>query len=219
MRLEPPWPVLAGALASRHGIEISVDAARDAMRAEMTYYLEHHAEGRDAASLAELRRRCAAVLGRALPAEAAALSEEQLTEVLLESLRFTPFPDAATALGTLRASGIRAAAVSNWDCSLRDVLGGVGLAGMLDAVVTSAEVGTRKPDPRIFEVALEAVQCPPARAIFVGDSLEIDIAGGRATGIRSVLLDRSASAGERDDVERIFTLDNLRALMTGSPIV
>jgi FMN phosphatase YigB (HAD superfamily) len=85
--------------------------------------------------------------------------------------------------------------------------------------VTSAEAGVRKPDPRIFEAALAAVGCPPARAIYVGDSFEIDIAGGRAAGIRSVLIDRSASATGLDDVERIFTLDNLPALMSGSPIV
>jgi HAD superfamily hydrolase (TIGR01509 family) len=219
VRLEPPWPLLAGTLASRHGIEISESQARAAMRAEMTYYLEHHAEGRDSASLADLRARCAAVLGRALPHEAAALSEEQLIEVLLESLRFTPFPDAATSLGALRASGIRAAVVSNWDCSLGGVLAGLGLGGLVDAVLTSAEVGVPKPDPLIFESALAAVQCPPARAILVGDSLEIDVAGGRAAGIRSVLLDRGASASDPGDVERIFTLDNLPALIDGSPIV
>jgi HAD superfamily hydrolase (TIGR01509 family) len=219
VRLEPPWPLLAGTLVSRHGIEISESQARAAMRAEMTYYLEHHAEGSDSASLADLRARCAAVLGRALPDEAAALSEEQLVEVLLESLRFTPFPDAATSLGALRASGIRAAVVSNWDCSLGGVLAGLGLAGLLDAVVTSAEVGVPKPDSLIFESALAAVQCPPARAILVGDSLEIDVAGGRAAGIRSVLLDRGASASDPGDVERIFTLDNLPALIDGSPIV
>jgi putative hydrolase of the HAD superfamily len=219
VRLEPPWPLLAGVLLSRHGIEITEAQARSAMRAEMTYYLEHHAEGRDRASLADLRRRCAAVLGRALPDEAPMLGEDDLTEALLESLRFTPFPDAATTLGTLRASGIRAAAVSNWDCSLPDVLAGVGLAGMLDAVVTSAVVGASKPDPRIFEAALAAVQSSPARAILVGDSLEIDVAGGHAAGIRSVLLDRAATAAESDEVERIFTLDNLPVLMSGSPIV
>ena len=138
---------------------------------------------------------------------------------MLESLRFTPFPDAATSLGALRASGIRAAVVSNWDCSLGGVLAGLGLGGLLDAVVTSAEVGVPKPDPLIFESALAAVQCPPAHAILVGDSLEIDVAGGRAAGIRSVLLDRGASASDPGDVERIFTLDNLPALIDGSPIV
>jgi putative hydrolase of the HAD superfamily len=218
VRLEPPWPLLAGALASRHGIEVTEDEAREAMRAEIAYYIEHHVEGSDAERLAELRARCAGVVREHLPA-VAGLSEEELTEVLLESLRFVPFPDAATALGTLRAMDIRTAVVSNWDCSLRHVLADLGLAGLLNTVVTSAETGSRKPDPAIFEAALAAVQCRPERAIVVGDSPAVDIAGGQAAGIRSILVDRSTSSGDLDDVERIFTLDNLPALMSGSPIV
>jgi len=219
VRLEPPWPLLAGTLASQHGIDVSEDEARDAMRAEMAYYLEHHTEGRDSVTLAELRGRCATVLGKALPQVAGRLTQAELTEALLESLRFVPFPDAATALGSLRSLNVRTAVVSNWDCSLGGLLGGLGLGGLLDAVVTSAQAGARKPDPRIFETALAAVQCAPGRAIFVGDSLDIDIAGGRAAGIRSVLIDRSVAGADTGDVERIFTLDNLPALMHGSPIV
>jgi putative hydrolase of the HAD superfamily len=214
VRLEPPWPLLAGTLLTRHRIQISEDQARNAMRAEMAYYLEHHAEGRDPESLTDLRSRCAQVLGDALPSQAAELGEQEILEALLDALRFTPFPDAATTLGTLRASGIRAAVVSNWDCSLPSVLASVGLGGMLDAVVTSAEAGARKPDRRIFEAALEAVMCPPERALFVGDSLDIDVAGGRAAGIRSVLLDRGGAIGESEDIERIATLDNLPALLS-----
>jgi putative hydrolase of the HAD superfamily len=138
--------------------------------------------------------------------------------VLLESLRFVPFPDAAGALGSMRALGVRTAVVSNWDCSLAGLLGALGIGGLLDKVVTSAEAGSRKPAPGIFEVALEGVYCRPERALLVGDSLDIDIAGGRAAGIRSVLLDRAA-ASDVEDVERISTLDNLPALLSGSPIV
>jgi HAD superfamily hydrolase (TIGR01509 family) len=220
VRLEPPWPLLAATLESRFGIEISEAQAQDAMRAEIAYYLEHHTEGRDAESLAELRGRCAEVLGRALPPRVAdRLSQEELVDALLDSLRFVPFPDAAGVLGTLRALGMRAAVVSNWDCSLGGLLGGLGLGGLLDAVVTSAEAGMRKPDPRIFETALAAVQCPPDRALLVGDSLEVDVRGGQAAGIRSVLLDRAGVATEEDDVERIFTLDTIPSLVSGSPIV
>jgi HAD superfamily hydrolase (TIGR01509 family) len=220
VRLEPPWPLLAGVLGSRHGIEISEDEAREAMRTEMTYYLEHHTEGRDPSSLAELRARCASILGDALPQVAGRLNEQELTDVLLDSLRFVPLPDAATALGSLRALDVRTAVVSNWDCSLGGLLGGLGLGGLLTRVVTSAEVGFRKPDPRIFEAALEALGCAPDRVIFVGDSADIDVAGGRAAGIRSVLIDRgSSSPPAPGEVERIFTLDNLPALTSGSPIV
>ncbi len=219
VRLEPPWPLLRVVLRSRHGIELSEQQAREAMRAEIAYYLEHHTEGRDPESLAQLRARCAEVLASALPEAVARLSSEQVSEALLESLRFVPFPDAASVLGTLRVSGMRTAVVSNWDCSLGTQLASLGLGGLLDAVVTSAEAGVRKPDPEIFRVALRRLQCPPERALFVGDSLEVDIAGGRAAGIRSVLLDRAASDPDTGEVERVFTLDNLPALLSGSPIV
>jgi putative hydrolase of the HAD superfamily len=207
------------ALAARHGIEISEDEAREAMRAEIAYYIEHHHEGTDAESLAELRGRCARVLGEHLPPQASGLSDEELTEALLEALRFVPYPDAAPALGRLRAAGIQAAVVSNWDCSLGAILGELGLAGMLDAVVTSAQTGRRKPDPAIFQAALEELRCPPESAILVGDSLDTDIAGGEAAGIRSVLLDRSGSAADKSGVERIVTLDNLPELMSALPLL
>jgi HAD superfamily hydrolase (TIGR01509 family) len=219
VRLEPPWPLLAGTLASRYGIEIAEADAREAMRAEIAYYLEHHTDGRDAATLADLRARCAAVLGRALPQAAAGLDQQQLTDLLLDSLRFVPYPDAAGALGSLRALGIRAAVVSNWDCSLGGLLAELGLGGLVDAVVTSAEAGVRKPDPRIFETALAAVRCPPELALLVGDSLDVDVVGGRAAGIRSVLLDRGGPTREAEYAERIVSLDNLPALLSGSPIV
>jgi putative hydrolase of the HAD superfamily len=219
VRLEPPWPLLAGTLQSRFGMEISQSQAREAMRAEIAYYLEHHTDGSDPESLADLRARCADVLGRALPEAASELDPEQLVEVLLDSLRFVPFPDAPGALGTLRSLGLRAAVVSNWDCSLGGLLAGLGIGGLVDAVVTSAETGVRKPDRRIFETALANVQCAPERAIFVGDSLEVDVDGARTAGIRAVLLDRAGTGPGGEDVEAIATLDSLPALVSGSPIV
>jgi putative hydrolase of the HAD superfamily len=219
VKLEPPWPFLQAALADRHGIEITEEEARIAIKAEIAYYVEHHSEGSDPQSLAELRARCAMVVGENLPPAAAGLTVEQLTEALLDSLRFTPYPDAAVALGRLRSAGMLAAVVSNWDCSLGSVLGELGLGGMLNAVVTSAVAGARKPDPAIFEAALAALRCSPDRAILVGDSLDTDVAGGRAAGIRSVLLDRSGRETDKSGVERIVTLDSLPDLMAALRVV
>jgi putative hydrolase of the HAD superfamily len=211
VELEPPWPLLRRTLELRHGIEVTDAEAKQAVLAEMSFYRAHHHEGRDEASLAELRRRCALVLGERLPA-AAALSAEELTEALLDSLRFTPFPDAAPALAQLRAAGLRLAVVSNWDCSLTAVLGGLGLAAAVDAIVVSAEVGARKPDPRIFRVALEQLGCEAGKALFVGDSLETDVLGARAAGLRALLLDRTANAPGEHGAESIASLAELVAL-------
>jgi len=184
LRLVPPAPALARALG------IDEPTAERAFRAEVAYYLEHQLEGSDTAALADLRARCATVL-----AAAAGVDPDRALDALMRSLHFEAFPDAAPALAELRSRGLRLVAVSNWDCSLPDVLERIGLRGQLDAVVTSAVVGASKPDARIFESALAAAGCAAAEALHVGDSREHDIEGARAAGIRALLIDR-AGAGD-----------------------
>src|SRR5881396_2651012 len=94
VELEPPWPLLTRTLVARHGIEVTEAEAKQAMLVEMAYYRAHHQEGSDQASLADLRRRCALVLRERLP-QTAAVAVDDLTEALLDSLRFAPYPDAA----------------------------------------------------------------------------------------------------------------------------
>jgi putative hydrolase of the HAD superfamily len=207
VELEPPWPLLRRTLANRHGITVSESEAKQAMLAEMAYYRANHRDGADQSSLADLRRRCALVLQERLP-QTASVAIEDMTEALLDSLRFTPFPDAAPALAALRAAGMRLAVVSNWDCSLGGVLGELGLAGAVDTIVVSAEAGAPKPDAAIFLAALERLRRGPAEAVFVGDSLETDVLGARAAGLRALLLERNGAtaAPGTDDVERVFSL-------------
>jgi FMN phosphatase YigB (HAD superfamily) len=108
---------------------------------------------------------------------------------MLGAIEFAAYADAAPALRELRAAGVRLVAASNWDCSLPSVLGRVGLAPLLDGVVSSAVAGAAKPDERLFRAALEAAGVEPA--------LERDVAGAQAAGMRALLLDRGAgSAGE-----------------------
>ena len=190
--------------------------AKEAMLAEMSYYKAHHHEGVDDESLLDLRRRCAAVLRERLP-QAAALPEPDLVEMLLGAIQFRPYPDAAPVLGRLRLLGIRSAVVSNWDVSLRGVLGELGLGGLVDEIVVSAEVASRKPDPGIVRAALRRLRCPAGKALMVGDSPETDVAGARAAGVRAVLVDRTGTASDIPGVERIFTLDGLDELLRAPP--
>jgi 2-haloalkanoic acid dehalogenase type II len=216
LELEPPWPYLRATLARRHGIEVSESVAKEAVLAEIAYYREHHQEGADAQSLRDLRRRCAMVLREHLP-QTGELDLDEVTDVLLDSLRFTPFPDTAPALAALRTAGLRLAVVSNWDCSLAGVLSEVGLAGALDEVVVSAQAGIAKPDPRIYTLALERLRRGPQEAIFVGDSPETDIAGARAAGMRALLIDRTGTAAGGSDVETIGSLADLPVLLGVTP--
>ena len=73
--------------------------------------------------------------------------------------------------------------VANWDASLPKTLHRLGVDGLFETIVTSAAAGMAKPDPRIFELALERLRVRPARALHVGDDPR-DEEGARRTGMR-----------------------------------
>lgn len=181
--LDAPYERLRAALAAR-GIDVTIEQARTAMRAEMTYYRAHHDEAVDLAALADLRARCAAVLGDALPPTG--LPPAALLAALLEAITFTVMPGADRLLRELHARGIGRIVVSNWDVSLHGVLAETGLAPLLDRVITSAEAGVAKPDPAIFAPALAGID--PAAALHVGDSVEHDVAGALSAGMGAALV-------------------------------
>lgn len=211
LELESPAPPLRRELA-RRGIEVSAAGAQRAFGAEVNYYLGHHLEGRDPESLERLRDACAAVT-----AEALGVGHDRVPAVraaLLAAISFVPLPDAAVALGALRAAGLRVVVASNWDCSLPRVLAGAGLGSLVDGVVTSAAVGAPKPSRALFDAALEAAACRPDEAVFVGDSPEHDVAGARAVGIEAILLVREGAPPMTDaTVATARSLDEARSLI------
>jgi putative hydrolase of the HAD superfamily len=153
----------------------------------MAYYRAHHDEAVDEASLADLRERCARVMAGALPPTG--LRDEDLLAALLEAIRFVVLPGVESALRTWRARGTALVVVSNWDVSLHGVLRDTGLTPLVDGVLTSAEEGVAKPDPALLLRALAmAGGIDPADALHVGDSVEHDVAGARAAGMRAALV-------------------------------
>lgn len=209
--LEPPGPRLAAELERRLGLPISDTTASEAFAAEIAYYLDHHLEGRDARSLADLRERCAEVIRASL-----GLGEEArapVREAMLDSIVFGAYPEAAGILAELRAGGLRLVAASNWDCSLAEVLDRVGLCEALDAVVPSALVGAAKPDPRLFSAALATVSAQAGRSVHVGDSQEHDVAGARAAGLRAILVARESTRSDATGVPAVSSLSALPSLL------
>jgi putative hydrolase of the HAD superfamily len=212
LELKPPAPRLRRELADRFGLEITETEARRAIAAEIAYYRAHLDEGRDPVALAALRARCAEALREGLPGgdRVAAIDNASLTSALLASLQFEPFSDVRPALAAARAAGRRLVVVSNWDVSLEEVLDRLGLSPLLDGVVTSAAVGSRKPSPQVFERALALARVSPPDAVHVGDSLAEDVAGARAAGIEAVLIRRDGSPGPPG----VRTITTLTAALT-----
>jgi putative hydrolase of the HAD superfamily len=104
----------------------------------------------------------------------------------------------------------RLAVVSNTHSStmVPQLLAAAGIAGLFDAVVLSVDVGRRKPHPRMYAAALEAMRITPAEAIFVGDSYRADYAGPSAAGISAFLIDPAKSHHIPDDrrIDSVFDL-------------
>ena len=71
---------------------------------------------------------------------------------------------------------------------------GLELGRFLDLLVVSSHLGVSKPDPRVFQMALNRIAVPPAAAIYVGDTYVKDVMGARAAGLTPVLLDRRGTA-------------------------
>ncbi len=187
VHFEPPAPLLRAELRARHGLEVSEETAKAAMKAEIAYYRAHLHEGRDAASLADLRRRAAGAMRPVLDTDA------DLTGALMAALRFRAYPDAAPALRELRVRGLGLVVVSNWDHSLHERLEETGLAPLVDGAVASAELGRAKPDRAIFEHALALAGADAGTALHAGDSPDEDVGGALAAGLRAVLVARDGA--------------------------
>ena len=86
------------------------------------------------------------------------------------------------------------------------------LADSLDVIVDSAEVGVSKPDPEIFRIALTKLDLVPARAIFIGDSYERDIAPARQLGMKTIWLKGPRPRAPENAEPADFEISNLMEL-------
>jgi putative hydrolase of the HAD superfamily len=124
------------------------------------------------------------------------IAEAMLTEFQSGAVWTRVITDSVDALRELKTLGMKLAVVSNADGTVEQQLrdDGIGQVGPgrgveLDAVLDSAVVGVSKPDPRIFELALERIGVTAEHAIHVGDIIGADVDGARAAGVTPVLMD------------------------------
>lgn len=127
------------------------------------------------------------------------------------------FDDSLPALEGLRTAGYRLGVVSNWTWGLREILAAHGVLPLLDCVIISAQAGYRKPHPRIYAAALDALGLPPSEVLFVGDSPYADVHGPLAAGMTPVHIDRHGAHAPIPGVARITSLHELAALLRVSP--
>ncbi|HYX03272.1 MAG TPA: HAD family hydrolase [Reyranella sp.] len=97
-------------------------------------------------------------------------------------------PDIDGLLRRLRGRGLRLGIVANQPEAARERLARAGIGELFDYQGLSALTSYRKPDPRAFQVAAEALGVPPAACIMVGDRIDNDIAPAKALGMAAIQL-------------------------------
>jgi HAD superfamily hydrolase (TIGR01549 family) len=173
-------------IAARHHVELDVaryDAARDSAIANLKRHPELvHDETIWHAFTEEI------FVGMGGPRELASECASEIEQGWEVPENFELYEDAHPVLEDLRAHGVKLGLVSN---GIRDLHAFVEHHALdVDAIVDSRTHGYVKPHPTIFRAALERLDVDADAAAMVGDSLEEDVEGARALGMRAILVDR-----------------------------
>ena len=173
-------------IAGRHGVALDVSLYDDAREAAVLNLKRHPELLHDDTIWHRFTEEIFVGMGgpEAIASECAT-EIEQGWEV---SENFELFEDALPVLDELRKSGLLLGLVSNGIRDLNEFV--VHHRLDVDAVVGSRAHGYVKPHPTIFQAALQQLGAEPAEAAMVGDSIEEDIEGARALGMRAILIDR-----------------------------
>jgi putative hydrolase of the HAD superfamily len=167
-------------LADRVGIDPT------ALAAAFDRTVDDRMQGRLGDSVGEL----GAVLSTAgARAEPAVLAELSAMEARSWREGVSVYGDVPEFLTRLRADGLRLGLVSNCTHQTRQVIDRWDLARQFDALVLSFEVGRLKPDPAIFELALERLHGSPGTTLLVDDRDDF-LAAAERLGIRPCLISR-----------------------------
>lgn len=101
-----------------------------------------------------------------------------------------PFPDAVDTVRWLRQRGCRLALLTNGNAEMqRNKIFRFGLRDLFDMILIEGEVGFGKPDPRIYERALEGLGVAATEAWMAGDNLEWDVIQPQKLGIYGIWVD------------------------------
>jgi HAD superfamily hydrolase (TIGR01509 family) len=185
----PSWDRVSAALAA-HGIDVpagALAAADPLVRRDIDLGL---------GAAASDQQRGWAYFNRILdycgtsrsPSADAALDDLQTYHAVHNLWERVPHGVAET-LDGLHAMGLKLVVVSNANGKLKVLFERLGLARHFDVMLDSAEEGVEKPDPRLFQLALERSQATPTDTVHVGDLYHVDVQGARGAGLDAILLD------------------------------
>lgn len=89
----------------------------------------------------------------------------------------------------------------------------VGLLGYFDPIIVSGDYGYRKPDERLFQLALEGMGVAAEHALYVGNDMHRDIYGAREAGMTTVMFDSGQGTKEHRDSVADYRITDHRELL------
>jgi len=123
--------------------------------------------------------------------------------------------DVENVLRYLKTQGLRLGIVANiWSGGMDPALEKPDLQRYFDTAVASVDVGFQKPDPQIFQLALDRLKLASDETIMVGDNPTSDIQGAHNLGLSTVRLLRGPNRKTPDVVEPDFRIRNFQTLKT-----
>ena len=185
-----PWPsvgAIYASVANRHGITATTEGMERAFR-------ESWAALKRPGLTVSRKDWWREVVFRTLSQENEACFEE-LFEIFAHAGAWQVFPDVEDTLREARSRGLHIGVISNWDERLCPLLDEIGLARYFDSMTISWEVGTEKPNAKVFQAALRAAGIAANQAVHVGDSDKADVRGAEAVGMAAFLLSRNRGEG------------------------
>ena len=216
--VHPSWTRVSDALA-RHGVNVGAPALAAA---------EPHAMKAldDSAVIGSTDDRARGWLYFDLVLRHAGVALSDATDAALQDLREYHRrenlwehvePDIVPALAALRERGLRLVVVSNANGTLRYLFDRLGLTRWFDCMLDSHEWGVEKPDPRLFQCALEESGARGATTVHVGDRYQVDVVGARRASLGGAVLFDAAGLYPDADCPRVQRLGELAAWLDRGP--
>ena len=120
-----------------------------------------------------------------------------------------PYDGIIEFLTEIKAAGLKVGIATNMTSYVQFIkLDHLGVSPYVDYVITSELCGYEKPDPHFFAYCLETADCLSSECVMIGDSVEYDIKGAQAVGIRGILYTRGKEAKKSDKAISDMTLKN-----------
>jgi len=208
----PSFPELFGLVLRREGHEVDPAQLRESLRVVADRFTRAAKDGEAWTTSAERSKAFwrdvyATLIGR-LGLPPTDQMAERLYAEFTDLANYRAFPDVRPALERLRASGLMLGVVSNFEEWLERLLESLALTPFFDVRIISGVEGVEKPDPRIFQLALDRTGVEAERSVYVGDNPTLDTEPAEAIGMLGILLDRRGLHPDHPGV-RITTLADL----------